>query len=121
MAYSKEYYEMHKEQMKRSRDKYRKGTKEALERTRKRNRDRYNMLPVEKKEQLLKRQKEKREEKLELTRLQYRIDQKKKQIRQYNAAILEADKVKLEQLTAKIALKTKEIEELIKEKENLNV
>lgn len=84
MAYSKEYYEAHKEQWKVARDKYRKGTPEALERTRKTNRDRYAALPLEKKQELLKRQKEYRKINIEATRTRYKINLRKKQIKQYD-------------------------------------
>lgn len=142
MSYNKEYYEKHKEQMKKSRDKYRKGSPEAIERTRKRNRDRYNNLPPEKKQLLLAKQKEKRENALETTRITYRINAKRKQIRQYNKTIqnlkdnmfmlkmkdtwdsddFRYSDVLFEQIKKnerKIEEKTKEIEELIKEKEQL--
>lgn len=85
MAYNKEYYETHKEQLKKNRDKYRKGTPEALERTRKINRDRYNNLPAEKKKMLLEKQKARRQETLEATRIGYKINIRKKQIKQYIA------------------------------------
>ena len=128
--------------MKKARDKYRKGSPEALERTRQINRDRYNKLPPEKKKMLLERQKEKRQSTIEISRLQYRIDQKKKQIRLYEGAIEllntplfmlksklvwnDEDHNQYAELTAKIeknqeriSQKHKEIEELTKEKGEL--
>lgn len=142
MAYSKEYYEAHKEQWKAARDKYRKGTPEALEAFRKKARDRYaNMTPEQRKEFLAK-QKEHRDSMPEASRIKYKIGMRRGQIRQYDKKIEKlqsnlfelkmkdtwdsadfrySDELyeKIKMLQAKVDKKAKEIEILTKEREKL--
>lgn len=142
MAYSKEYYEAHKEQWKAARDKYRKGTPEALEAFRKKARDRYANLTPEQKRAFLTKQKEHRDSMPEVTKLRYKMGMRRRQIRQYDKKIqkLQSDLFelkmkdtwdsadfkysdelyeKIKMLQEKIDKKAKEIESLEKEREKL--
>lgn len=142
MSYNREYYEKHKEEMKKARDKYRKGDSEALERTRTINRERYRNLPIEKKKAIFDRQRKKREQNIELTRVQYRIDARKKMLKKYLMEYEELEErmfrlkmvdtwdssdyrysnelfEKMRKVKEKIDKKNYEIEELNKEKERM--
>ena len=142
MAYSKEYYEAHKEQWKAARDKYRKGTPEAVEAFRKRAREKYANMTPEQRRQFLDKQKEHRDSMPEASRLKYKMGTRRTQIRQYDKKIkkLQSDLFelkmkdtwdsadfrysdelyeKIKNLQEKVDKKTKEIEILTKEREKL--
>ena len=82
MAYNKEYYEKHKEEIKRSRDKYRHNL-ENREKINKQQRERYQNLPKEERQKRIEHIRQKRLQNIEKSRIQYRIDLRKRQIKKY--------------------------------------
>lgn len=140
MAYSKEYYESHKEQMKKYRDKYRKNS-ENREKLLQYQKEYFKNLSQEQKDERNKNQRERRAKNSDRAKLQYRISLKKRQIKQYTEKYKELDhrmfmlnmvdswtnedreynnelSMKMKELKAKIDTKEKEITELKKEMEN---
>lgn len=90
MAYNKEYYESHKEQMKQSRDKYR-HKPENRERINEYQRNKMKELTQEQRDELNRKRREKRINQYEITRLQYRIDLKKRQLKDYTTQLEQLD------------------------------
>ena len=142
VAYNKEYYEKHKEQMKKARDKYRKNpiNKDKIN---EKKREKYKNLSNEDREKLLQKFKEYRAVNEQKSRIYYRLAFRKRQIRRY---LEEYEKLEhkmfmlkmvdtwtsedykysdelfaeMHKFKEKIDLKTKEIEELKVEMEKLD-
>ena len=142
MAYNKEYYEKHKEQIKKSRDKYR-NDPQNREKINKQQREKYQNLSDEQKQQRAEKIRQRRCKNLEKSRMQYRIDLKKRQLKLYldkyenlenkmfmlkmvdtwtSEDFKYSDKLfeQMHELKEKIDTKKREILELKKEKENCN-
>ena len=136
MAYNKEYYEANKDRFKASRDKYRHNPKNR-DKINTQQREKYRNMSEEKKEALLQKNKEYRAENIIKSRIQYKINQKKRQLKNYyecyeiltERSIIASRLKNIEQvqetlkemqvLQAKIDQKNAEITNLEKEKELL--
>lgn len=142
MAYSKEYYDKHKEQMKKSRDKYR-SKPENKEKIKEYQRERFKNLTQEQRDEANRKRRENRAKNIKLTRLQSRIDLKRRQIKKYNEELKELDHKtfmlkmmdtwdsecykysdelynQIKEINRKIDNKKREIIELQTEKDNFN-
>ena len=140
MGYNKEYYETHKEQMKKARDKYRNKNKEDIN---KKQLAAYWALPEEERQRRILKQREKRAKNPEINKITYRIDANKRTLKKYLAKYEElegkmfalkmvdtwssadykySDELFLEmkKIKEKIDIKNKQIAELIEDKEKLN-
>ena len=140
MGYNKEYYETHKEQMKKARDKYRNKNKEEIN---KKQLAAYWALPEEERQRRILKQREKRAKNPEINKITYRIDANKRTLKKYLAKYEElegkmfalkmvdtwssadykySDELFLEmkKIKEKIDIKNKQIAELIEDKEKLN-
>ena len=80
MAYSREYYEAHKDQLKEAKRRYESKNREKINAKK---REWYNALSDEEREEYKAKLREKRAKDPEIARLQYRIDYCKRYIKQY--------------------------------------
>ena len=78
MSYNKEYYEEHKEHMKAARDRYREANREEIN---KKQKERYRNMTEEEREKRNQILRDKRAEKGQKARIQYKIDYCKRQIK----------------------------------------
>ena len=142
MAYNKEYYDNHKEQIKKIRDKYR-NNPQNREKINKQQREKYQNLSDEEKKKIMERVKEWRVLNEDKSRIQYRINLKKRQLKRYTEQYKELDhrkfmlnmvdswtnedraynnelSNKMKEIREKIDNKNKEIELLKIERKNYN-
>lgn len=82
MAYNKEYYEAHKDAIKKNRDKYRNNPVNRAK-INEQQREKYRNLSKEKKEARLQKQKDTRAKNIAKSRTQYRINQRKLTLKKY--------------------------------------
>lgn len=90
MAYNKEYYEKHKEEIKRSRDKYR-NNPQNREKINKQQREKYHNLSDEEKQRRLQQKRERMALNTEKSRIQYKIYLRRRQLKEYEEKYKELD------------------------------
>lgn len=125
MAYNKEYYEKHKEQMKLNRQRYREKNKDIINT---KQREKYHNLSIEERQERIEKQREKRAKNPEISRIQYRIDMHKRKLRLLETKMFDlqmtdtwdsSDYKYSDELNKKIKDEEKKIKELLAEKEKL--
>lgn len=140
MAYNKEYYEEHKEQLKENNKRYIERNKEKVN---EKQRERYWNLSEEERQKRIIKQRENRAKNPELSRINYRIDAAKRTLKTYYTKYEELERKmfmlqmvdnwdssdhkfftelsrEMHKLKEKIDLKNKQIAELLKDKEKLH-
>jgi len=125
MSYNKEYYEEHREHMKAARDRYRKANREEIN---KKQKERYRSMTEEEREQRNQMLRDKRAEKGQKARIQYKIDYCKRQIKLFEEKMFmlkmadhwdDSDYRYSDELSAKIRKYEQEIEKLESEKNEI--
>ena len=125
MAYSKEYYELHKENYKNANLRYTEKNRDMIN---SKARERFNSLTEEEREERKSKLREKRAKNQELSKIQYRIDSAKRFLKKYEQRDFllamkdtwdSSDYRYSDELNAKIKYYNIKIEELKQEKERL--